>query len=238
MSFTGKVGSAGAGQITPGRVCWCIDPQPPFDDMTVFESAEIGMEKIAREVALLLIEHINDNLDDIDSRWVTLDEDLADAQGIPYIPCSSDHVHPDKIHIGHRPSFIESDESNYPNLCVMSYDTGNSPYQNFDQGEDAAIQFYIEGMVKAGPYQPEDPHLHEGEILVNKKSQRLAEACHRIMSANRTLNGLIDGFEGMPKISFSDCMRRQNTTEQGTYDFYWSMWRIEYTITRSLNNYY
>lgn len=235
MSFTGKIGQRGAGLIVPGRVCWCIED---LINMAVFEAAEIGMEKIARETALLLIEHINDNIDDIDSLWNTLDQDLATQQGVPYEPCTSDHVRPDKIHVGHRPSFIESDEANYPNLCVMSYESGAGPYRNFDQGEDTSITFYIEGMVKDGPYQPEDPFLEKGEVLVNKKVQRMVEAVHRILSANRTLNGLIDGFEGSPRVTVSDCLRRTNSTEAGTYDFYWSMFRIEYTVIRAIENYY
>lgn len=205
--------------------------------MTVFQTAELGMEKISREVALLLIEHINDNLDDIDSIWTTLDQDLATQQNIPYVACTSDHVSSDKIHIGHRPSFIESDASNYPNLCVMSYESSNGPYKNFDQGEDISVGFYIEGMVKQGPYPTSEDFSHEGEILVNKKVQRMVEAVHRIMSGNRTLNGLIDGFEGAPRVIMSDCMRRTNSTAEGEYDYMWSMFRIEYQVVRAISNY-
>jgi hypothetical protein len=198
-------------------------------------TTDLGLERIAREAAMLLITNINSTLTAIDATWTTLDQELATAQGIDYAVCASDPVSASKIHVGHRPSFIENSAANYPNLCVMAYSSTNSQYRNFDQGEDIGITFYIEGMVKQGPYATSTEFSQEGEILVNKKAQRLVEAVHKVISDNETLNGLIDGFEGAPKISITDCMKRTDRTDSGQYDYYWAMFRSEYSVTRSIN---
>lgn len=207
--------------------------------MVSFNTAnDIGMEKIAREVALVLINEINDELEVVDAGWQTLDQELAAAQGIEYYECISDPVESKYIHVGHRPSFIENSAEEYPNIAVMSYQAAASGYSNFDQGEDMNVTFYIEFMVKDGPYEPQQDFIQQGEILVNKKGQRMGEAIHRVVSKNSTLNGLISGFDGAPLIRYTDCMRRLDATSTGDQEYYWQMGRIEYQVTREIVTYY
>ena len=203
-------------------------------------STDIGMEQIAREGALILIDQINDELAVTDAFWQQMDIDLAAAQGITYYECISDQVESRNVHPGHRPSFIERGAEDYPNINVMSFQSNPSGFSNYDQGEDVSVTFYIEFMVKSGPFEPdpEGKFIEEGEILVNKRAQRMGETIHRIISGNKTLNGLISGFEGAPSVKYTDCMRRTDTTSGGEYDYYWSMGRIEYKVSREINTYY
>lgn len=196
------------------------------------------MERVAREVALVLINELNDELAVVDASWQTLDQELAAAQGITYYECISDEVNPAFIHVGHRPSFIENSAEEYPNVCVMSYNAAGNEYSNYDQGEDMGITFYIEFMVKDGPYEPQQDFVEQGEILVNKKVQRMGEAIHRVVSKNNTLNGLISGYDGAPSVRYSDCMRRMDLTSSGDQEYYWAMGRIEYVVNREIVTYY
>lgn len=202
--------------------------------MTLQSSTDLGLELIARKIALLLISDINTELATVDAAWTTLDQELATAQGASYVACTSDTVAASNIHVGHRPSFIESPVTNYPNLSVMSYNMANSPYRNIDHGEDISITTFVEGMVKDGPFASDIEFNHQAEMFVNKKVQRMVEAVHKVISSNPTLGGLIDGFEGAPRIVVTECMRRQETTEGGDQDYYWQMFRMEYITTRSL----
>lgn len=199
--------------------------------MSILAGTEIGMERIAREALVTLVNELNDAIDVEDAKWASLDAELANKLGLPFRPCKTNHVRKDNFYMGHRPSLIEADFDYYPNVAVMiaSAVKGADP---LDQLESNRLTMWIEAMAVDGPYTQKHKNFErEAEDLVNRKVQRMAEAIHAVLNSNRTFGGVIFEIEGISNASVSNCERRRNPGGSGD-EFYWQMLRLEYTINK------
>lgn len=202
---------------------------------TLLIGKELGIERIAREISVILINNINAELLVEDAKWNTLDSDLAVLRGVPYVPCVSNPVSAKNIHVGHKPSLIKAPVENYPNISVMSYAVNNSPFSPIDQGEINSVTTFIETMVLDGPYPKEDSSdyfIEKAEELVNRKIQRMVEAIHSVIFTRPTLNGLVLGIQKPPRVVITECLIRHETTMDNNNDYYWQMARLEYNINK------
>lgn len=199
--------------------------------MSVLLGDELGLERFAREVLILMIDNLETELGVQDAKWVTLDQELAVKLQMDYVPCNSDPVLPRNFVMGHKPSLIEAPIEKYPNLAVMSYESFPSPDQG-DQYFGVTNTLFIESMVIDGPYDQGSPGVFDeyGEDLVNKKVQRMNEAIHAIICANRTLGGYAFEITNPPRSRISDCFRRRDINSGA--DYYWQMTRLEYNINK------
>jgi hypothetical protein len=199
--------------------------------MAVLTGKELGLERIAREIQILLINNLNTALDVEDAKWTTLDQELNEALLIPYVKCTSDHVETKNFYVGHKPSLIEAPVE-YPNVSVMAYQNVPSRDQG-DQYEGNTITAFIESMVIEGPYpqEPDGAFNREAEDVVNRKVQRMLEAIHNVIVSNRTLGGIVFEITGPPTVIVTECLRRREGPGSGP-DYYWQMVRLEYTVNK------
>lgn len=198
--------------------------------MSVLFGKEIGLERIAREALVLLVNNLNTELEAEDAKWVQLDKDLAAELGIKPVSCISNKVKNENFYMGHRPSLIEAPVEKYPNVCAMAYRSAKSGDQG-DQYEGHQIRLYIEAMVVDGPYAQAQELDRKGEDLVNRKVQRMTEAIHNVMVSNRTLGGIVLELHDVPSAEVSECFRRRQTKGHGN-DYYWQMVRLDYNVNK------
>lgn len=199
--------------------------------MTVLLGHEIGMERIAREVIVLLSDNLSAALDAEDAKWATLDQQLAAKLQVEYSSCVSNKVKASNFYPGHRPSLIEASIDKYPNVSAMAYQSVSSTDVG-DQYEGSKITLFIESMVIDGPYESQTTGFSpKGEDLINRKVQRMSEAIHNVMISNRTLGGIIFEISDTPLVMVTECMRRREGLGTGA-DYYWQMVRFEYKINK------
>lgn len=191
----------------------------------------IGLERISRELLIILASALNAALDVEDAKWQTLDSQLATTLGIDYVPCLSDKLVNHNFYFGHRPSLVEAPIANYPNVSVYANQASPSNDQG-DHSEGYLINVGVEAMCIEGPYQQIITGFNRtGEDLVNKKIQRMMESIHAVVLANKTFNGLIPSIDSPPRVQFSEPMLRRENTSYGA-DYYWQMVRVEYFIKK------
>lgn len=199
--------------------------------MSLLLGHEIGMERVTREVIVLLTNNLGAALDTEDAKWVTLDQQLATLLHTDYVKCVSDKPSPENFHPGHRPSLIEAPIEGFPNVSAMAYQSLASSDIG-DQYEGSKITLFIEAMVIDGPYDPQTTGFQvQGEDLVNRKVQRMAEAIHNVMISNRTLGGIVFEINDVPIVLVTECMRRREDLGHGA-DYFWQMVRFEYRINK------
>lgn len=199
--------------------------------MATLLGKEIGSERIGYETLLLLINNLNDALEAEDVKWNTLDQSLAQAIEIDWIPCTSNPIKKHNFYLGHRPSLIEASIHEYPNVSVMA----DQAMPSSDQGdwyEGFQIRLWIEAMVIDGPYdQKMKGYERAGEDLCNRKAQRVMEALHNVLVSNRTLSGIIEPITDPPRAFLSNCIVRSEDTSYGS-DYFWQMARLEYIVKK------
>src|SRR4051794_38356702 len=158
--------------------------------MTLVDTTEIGMERIAREGLIVLIETLNDELPNQDAKWAPLDEELATLRGVPYEPIVNELVAPENFYPGHRPSLIKAPIDKYPNVSVMADRAGQAQDDNIDQISIYNDALVIELMAKSSTSEEE----------VNSLARRMAEAVNICLMSSRTLRGVVNEFQGVPTV--------------------------------------
>lgn len=196
---------------------------------------ELGNERIYREALVILAGSLNAELSVQDAKWTTLDKDLAALLQIEYVACTSDKVQPQNFYPGHIPSLIMAPVSAYPNVSVMSDQVVPAPVFGSDHYNGARLPLIIESIVLDGPYTSDDDFHRNGEELVNKKVQRMAEAIHAVIGDNPTLNGLVMPIVDEPRVIFSECFRRSESTSYGA-DYYWQGVNMTYQVDKVVNH--
>lgn len=189
---------------------------------TMVSSSTLGLERVARECLIMLMDVLNDELPAQDAAWAELDEDLATRQGIPYVPLTLEPVEPNNFYLGHRPSLIEAPVDKYPNVSVMADRAGPSESDSmFDHGSEYDLRLYIELMVRSLTSEEE----------VNARVQRMADAVNICMMSNRTLRGVVTEIDTSPTIAFTEVFIRKERPEYGR-EWFWQGARLEYVVTK------
>jgi hypothetical protein len=188
---------------------------------TLVNSPTLGLERVARECLIVLMETLNDELPAQDAIWAPLDEDLATRRGVVYEPVTLEPVEIQNFSLGHRPSLIEAPVEGYPNVSVMADRAGQSPYDEIDQMNNYQLRLFIECMVKS----------LKGEEEVNARVQRMTDAVNVCVMSNPTLRGVVYGIDGEPEIQFTEVFPRKERTSYGA-EWFWQGSRIEYTVLK------
>lgn len=180
-----------------------------------------GMERVEREALIVLLETVNDALPAQIALWEELDQHLADMRGIDYEPTNLEPIPAEHFHQGYKPSLINADIEEYPNIAVICDDAGPSGgREETDQIDNYGLRLIVEVMVKA-----------DDEELCNRRIKRTADAVNICMMSNPTLRGTIHGFESTPSINLSEVFLRKEETSYGP-EWCWQGARIEYTVRK------
>lgn len=192
---------------------------------TLINSPTLGLERIAREACIVLLETLNDAISEQETAWNTLDEEFADARGIDYVPITLEPVEGSNFYLGHRPSLLNASVDKYPNVSVMADHAGAGGDQ-YDQGEVYSNRLWVEIMVKSTTSE-EEPNEEE----VNARIQRTVDAVNICMLSNPTLRGTIHGYEGPPSADVGEVFTRKENTAYGN-EFVWQGARLEYMVRK------
>jgi hypothetical protein len=181
-------------------------------DVTV----DIGLERIQRAVGMLMLDHINDQIDVQSALWVPRDAAWFAATGRPDPGFTIEHIQPANVYSGTIPSLITSPPSSYPNLCVIAY-VASPIGVTSDWTEMYSITLALEFMVKS----------LTDEELVNARIQRTLEAGHTVLTSdeNRRIpdydgNSLVPQISSKPTVTISDVFVRHTSSDPNDRSFY------------------
>lgn len=188
---------------------------------SLINSPTLGLERIAREALIVLLETVNDAIEEQQSYWDTLDEELATARGIDYVPLTIEPIESQNFYLGHQPSLLNASVDKYPNISVMA-DHAGAGGDDYDQGEIYSDRLWVEIMVKSATANEEE---------VNSRIQRTMDAVNICMLSNPTLRGTIHGYEGPPTADIGEVFTRKERTAYGE-EFVWQGARLEYMVRK------
>lgn len=182
--------------------------------------AGIGLELIEREIALILFNNLNTEIDAQQAKWVARDVEWNDLTAQEPSEVIIELVEPQNFHKGHKPSLIENPpRENYPNVSIMVYEA-RPTLDIIDQASNFNATVDIEVMVKG-----------DNELEVNSRIHRTVEAVHQVLVRNETLNCLSIGWENDPIIQITDIFKRREDTSYGR-DWWWQASRMRYVLIR------
>lgn len=191
---------------------------------TLVDTVSVGLEQIQRAAFMQLFAKLNACLGTVQAAWETSDERFAQVTGREYVPTLLESVEPENFHDGSRPSLIGAPIEKYPNVSVMCY--RGTPAPGTDQWDHQDIyrtNLVIETMVKAGP--------EEGEEVCNRRAHRMVEAAHFALVSDKTLGGVISGFDGTPTTSVSELFTRKERSHVGPH-WFWQGGRLEFAVRK------
>jgi hypothetical protein len=179
-------------------------------------TTDIGLERIQRAVAMLMLKSVNDEIDIQNSLWEPRDTEWFSVTGRPNPGFTVEHIAPDNVYSGTIPSLITSPPSSYPNLCVIAY-VGSPIGTQSDWTETYSITLALEFMVKS----------LTDEEMVNARIQRTLEAGHSVLTSdeNRRIpdfdgNSLVPQISSKPTVTISDVFVRHTSSDPNDRSFY------------------
>lgn len=184
--------------------------------------ATTGLEEIQREALIVLMDHLNDAIADVEAYWSPRDIEMAERRGVEYVPTLLERVDSANFHEGHRPSLIKAPIDAYPAVCAICLrSTPAAGSELLDQMDVYTNSLYVEMMVKSSADEQE----------CNRRVQRMATAVNLCMMANQTLNGIVSGLNTAPTAIISDLFTRKERTAYGT-EWFWQGARNEYAVRK------
>jgi len=196
--------------------------------MSIITSASFGLERIARETLILLIDSVNSNIVSIQTEWDSLDSELATKRSVAHTPVTIEPIELENFHLGHKPSLIEAPVDKYPNIAVFA-DRAKTHLDQPDQLHIYLDNMYIELMCRAT--EDEQTEELEAEELLNRRVLRTVDAVNNTILSDRTLNGLVQEIPNPPDASISDVFLRSERVGTGKM-WFWQGARIEYQVTK------
>lgn len=182
------------------------------------QSDSLGMESLGLDVLLRLAASVNTAIHAQTSLWSSRDLDYASAMGLTYTPVIMEDIDKANMHLGHVPALIDAPIEQYPNLSVLSPDLSPVPTGGWDQGDDYALTFYVEIMVKDIVSQE----------LVNRRAQRTMNAVHSVVMGDKTLGGKYSDLH-VTAAGVSDVFIRREAKSRGP-EWYWQGARLDYRV--------
>lgn len=181
-------------------------------DLTI----SIGLERIQRAVAVLMLENINDEIAAQNTLWTPRDADWLATVGRPDPGFELEEIQPQNIYSGTIPSLITSPPSAYPNLSVIAYVA--SPVGISDDVIEAyQITLALEFMVKS----------LDSEEVVNARIHRTLEAGHNVLTSDRNRRipdfddeSIVPTISSKPTVTISDVFVRHTTSDPSDRSFY------------------
>jgi len=178
-------------------------------------TASIGLERVQRAIATLMMLNINDALTTQEAIWSARDAAYFSAFGRTNPNWTLERISPDNIFSGIIPSLIDSPPENYPNICVIAY--AANPSGSSDWGERYLQAVEVQFMVKSLTDEEE----------VNARIQRTLEAAHSVLISdeNRRIPDFDDAsivpqISSMPAVEISGVFVRHLSTDPTDRSFY------------------
>lgn len=192
---------------------------------TLTETPTLGLEMVARQTLIVLMQTVNEELPQQDANWESLDRELFEMRGgnpDDFVPIALEPVAPENFHLGYRPSLIKAPVEGYPNVCtIVDRSVPADDNEELDQMFSTTMNLVVEVMVKS----------LDSEEEVNARVQRMADAVHVCIASNRTLQGLVNEIEATPVIGLSEIFPRKEKTAYGQ-EFMWQGARLEYPVKK------
>ena len=179
-------------------------------------ATDIGLERIQRAVAMLMVDQLNDQIATVEALWAPRDAAWLAAVGRPDPGFTIERIQTQNIYSGVIPSLITSPPSSYPNLCVIAY-IGTPIGTNSDMTDMYQFTLALEFMVKS----------LTNEELVNSRIHRTLEAGHNVLTSdqNRYIpdydgSNLVPQISSKPVVTISDVFVRHTTSDPNERSFY------------------
>lgn len=205
--------------------------------MSVLTDSSTGLERLGREVVLILHANLNDELETVEAEWGPYDEEYSSVVHKLYNPTTLERIEDGRFYLGHVPSLIEAPIDAFPNVSVMGFQAQNDPISNIDLYYGVAVNIFIEIMCKSGPYPDINVAVSDaGEETVNRRVTRTTDAVVSVINRNPTLNGLVQPIQTPPSVTIFDVFKRHQNRDRGPL-FYWQGSRLEYRVTRLMKGY-
>ncbi len=199
--------------------------------MTYAVGTDAGLELIGRQIALVLVHQLNEEIAVQESAWQSLDEEFYSLTGITNSqPITLERVPATHIYIGHIPTLIDAPPARYPNVSILPF-SSRANGKSIDLYHGTSVTVQIDVMCKAGPYPDSDASPSPGEEFVNKRTQRTVEAVAAVMTRNQNLEGLTTELSGPPSIELSDVFGKHLHRDKGPR-YWWQGGRLEYRFDR------
>ena len=205
--------------------------------MSILTDSSTGLERLGREVVMILHSDLNDELDATEAEWGPYDEEYAATVHKLYNPTTLERIQDGRFYLGHVPSLIDAPMDAFPNVSVMGYQAQNSSTDSIDLYYGVAVSIFIEIMCKSGPYPDINVAISDaGEETVNRRTTRTTDAVVSVISRHPTLNGLVQPIQTTPSVTIFDVFKRHQNRDRGPL-FYWQGSRIEYRVTRLMKGF-
>lgn len=205
--------------------------------MSILTDSSTGLERLGREVVMILHSDLNDELEAMEAEWGPYDEEYASVVHKLYNPTSLERIEDGRFYLGHVPSLIDAPIEAFPNIAVMGYQAQNSGADTIDLYYGVSVSIFIEIMCKSGPYPDINVAVSDaGEETVNRRTTRTTDAVVSVISRHPTLNGLVHPIQTAPNVTIFDVFKRHQNRDRGPL-FFWQGSRIEYRVTRIMKGF-
>jgi hypothetical protein len=205
--------------------------------MSILTDSSTGLERLGREVVMILHSDLNEELEAVEAEWGPYDEEYAAVVHKLYNPTTLEKIQDGRFYLGHVPSLIDAPIEAFPNIAVMGYQAQNSAPDSIDLYYGVAVSIFIEIMCKSGPYPDINVAISDaGEETVNRRTTRTTDAVVSVLSRNPTLNGLVQPIQTTPSVTIFDVFKRHQNRDRGPL-FFWQGSRIEYRVTRLMKGF-
>ena len=192
--------------------------------MTVDFTQAIRTEDIQREALLVLFDHLNDKMDELDQEWTRKDEDLYTHMGQVGPDWSVERIPSENFLPGTLAPLMSRPIKEYPNVATIAY-IARPRGTTDDTGEGYQIRLAIEVMVKS--------ELSEQEV--NSRIKKTLEAIHLTFFDNwdnRTLNHLVHELPA-PQETTGDVFKVE---DRGTgMSWFWQGGSLEYLVSKYMS---
>jgi small nuclear ribonucleoprotein (snRNP)-like protein len=187
----------------------------------------IGLEETQRAALVRLFRHLNSAIVERQALKETEDVALADFLGRAYVPVELEQIDPENFYEGHRPSLIRAPINKYPNVAVWAVRATPHPESaRSDHTDIFNVLLFVEIMCKS----------IDDEETVNKRTVRTVEAVNAVMTDDKTLGGVVTGFDDDVSPSMSDVFTRKEKTTYGDL-WFWQGARLEYVVRKDAIRY-
>lgn len=205
--------------------------------MSILTDSTTGIERLGREIVMILHANLNDELDVMEADWGPYDEEYSSVVHKMYNPTTLEKIEDGRFYLGHVPSLIDAPIDAFPNIAVMGYQSQNSATDTMDLYYGISVGIFIEIMCKSGPYPDINVAISDaGEETVNRRTSRTTEAVVSVINKNPTLNGLVQPIQAPPNVTIFDVFKRHQNRDRGPL-FFWQGARLEYRVNRAMKGF-
>ncbi len=190
-------------------------------------TTRLGTEAIQRAAVVVLFDHLNDKINEMNGQWAIEDDEFWAALNRGNEEWFVENIDDKNFYAGTIPSLITAPIDKYPNIAAICY-IANPPNSRDDTGELYNDLLAIEVMVKS----------INSEEEVNSRIQKTLDAIHLTFTdsrENRTLNNTISGLNA-PRQTIGDVFIRRENTGVGD-KWFWQGGTLESTIQKYVDLY-